>query len=920
MLERFVHILIGEGLDLSAEDIADSLWLARHVRASSTGFKAEPTGSQFPPPVRESRSADGAALPSPLNLTPAVLSESIRLERESVRSDRSLAELYVQPEADSAASRRNEQPFATPNAPALPGRLSLGRALRPLLKRFASRVTVEFDEVATVEEIADSQIWAPVLRPGNERWLDIDIVVEGAISLHIWYRAIRAFAQLLGRHGAFRRVNLWTLDDEELVGPKVHRGLGQHGRSQPLESLHDVEGRRLVLIVSDGVSAMWRRKSFVVVLRHLAQRQMVSVLQVLPEQLWDRTQLGSHLAVVVRSLLPGSPNVSLHYEVSPTWQIVLGEMLTDAVCLPVVTLEAETLAPWASMVSGDSSARVLAYLVIHENDEITKLEAPPDSNAGRARTFILTASPQARQLAALFTAAAPLTIRVMNLIQRAMLPESRQVHLAEVLLSGLLTPLPYDIGHPEDAPYVFTPDARDRLRNLATVPERITTLELVGAYIGTRLGLGSDFRAWLRSADLTVDDGRLAFARLFIRELTSLPGVDADLATEVAHRLARRNDSQEQSDDINGIGIGNTAVFEKSILLVSQLIVSIRKVQDDHYIADFQLELPDNEKLAAHNLEIILDLAALRVLRLDPGAYARALEAMLFASHAASSLWQRAIQTTASITDTGIPILQIWLDFDPGDTAIHSVRWEELRVYWMDDEAQERVVIIRRAHTTGAPSLSPPLRSELRALTLIATPRDRPSVTQIDISHEVALIGAALGEVPATLLGDHIHATNTATLQSLLDAFQTGAHLLLMRCVAAGRGSEINLLLEDERGGSVAVAAGNFAMAIDSLTHPPRLIVILCERFGDEDITEAIIALLRRLAERGLTGVIGVLPGSLSRSNMHRFTAVLLEELAQHGRIDLALARARFVVAADERRLIIAYSAASDLRLWRREE
>jgi hypothetical protein len=66
-----------------------------------------------------------------------------------------------------------------------------------------------------------------------------------------------------------------------------------------------------------------------------------------------------------------------------------------------------------------------------------EVSSPPSSEE-RLQVFQATVSPLARQLAG-YLAAAPLSRPVMRLVQRVMLPESRQVHLAEVFLSGLLT-------------------------------------------------------------------------------------------------------------------------------------------------------------------------------------------------------------------------------------------------------------------------------------------------------------------------------------------------------------------------------------------------------------------------------------------------------------------------------------------------
>jgi hypothetical protein len=66
-----------------------------------------------------------------------------------------------------------------------------------------------------------------------------------------------------------------------------------------------------------------------------------------------------------------------------------------------------------------------------------EVSSPPSSEE-RLQVFQATVSLLAQQLAGSL-AAAPLSRPVMRLVQRVMLPESRQGHVAEVFLRGVLT-------------------------------------------------------------------------------------------------------------------------------------------------------------------------------------------------------------------------------------------------------------------------------------------------------------------------------------------------------------------------------------------------------------------------------------------------------------------------------------------------
>src|SRR5207248_2859039 len=91
-------------------------------------------------------------------------------------------------------------------------RLNLARALRPFHKRRPSRQRQELDELRTVETTAElGGYLLPVFRPLNERWFDVDVVLEDDPAIALWRDTMRDFCQMLGDTGAFRDVRSWRL-------------------------------------------------------------------------------------------------------------------------------------------------------------------------------------------------------------------------------------------------------------------------------------------------------------------------------------------------------------------------------------------------------------------------------------------------------------------------------------------------------------------------------------------------------------------------------------------------------------------------------------------------------------------------------------------------------------------------------------
>lgn len=118
----------------------------------------------------------------------------------------------------------------------------------------------------------------------------------------------------------------------------------------------------------------------------------------------------------------------------------------------------------------------------------TEPDEPPMTPGQRISLFDATASEPARRLARDF-AAVPLNLPVMRLVQREMLPDSWQLHLAEVFVGGLLTritPIGDEIP-PDEVQYDFWPGVRELLLRETPTRDTLGVLEAVGRVLGVRL-------------------------------------------------------------------------------------------------------------------------------------------------------------------------------------------------------------------------------------------------------------------------------------------------------------------------------------------------------------------------------------------------------------------------------------------------
>ncbi|KIF00797.1 hypothetical protein PL81_39150, partial [Streptomyces sp. RSD-27] len=107
---------------------------------------------------------------------------------------------------------------------------------------------------------------------------------------------------------------------------------------------------------------------------------------------------------------------------------------------------------------------------------------PPRELVHRFRS---SAAPGAVQLA-VYLSAAPLTLPVMRLVQRTMLPDSEPSDLAEVLLSGLLR----RSGAPSGPWYEFVPGVQDVLLGPLGRDEAALVLKHCSEYVLAHFGRG----------------------------------------------------------------------------------------------------------------------------------------------------------------------------------------------------------------------------------------------------------------------------------------------------------------------------------------------------------------------------------------------------------------------------------------------
>ncbi|MDO0935761.1 SAV_2336 N-terminal domain-related protein [Streptomyces sp. DG2A-72] len=495
-LGEALRVLRACGHDLDADQVLDVLWLARRLPAGKVAPLTRDLHAPRPaPPEASATASDTETPPAP---TPRPEGDDLPdLTAPSLyASARSAPARIPPPERRPEPRPRSAMPVRVPESKALGNELELGRALRPLRRRHASRHRREIDEERTAAELAETGLPDVVQRPVQERWLHLVLLVDDGLSMLLWHRLGAELRVLLERLGAFATTRVLGLDTRSARGPRLHaRPFEQHSTSLPTTTVNDPTGRTLVLVVSDGMGTAWRHPALYELLRTWADRGPVALLHTLPPDMWEASGIRAERWQATTRHIGGA---------NTSWQIadpvLPGLARFEGVPVPVLEPTARALGDWARLLASPGTTMELPLL--SRPSPYAAVTAAGDLHS--AQHFRDAATPEAYRLAAHLAAVSPLSVPVMRLVQTAVPWPARTSHLAEVFLGGLVRPHPAPVPGPLPAKhrvFDFSEDAKSVLLDAVPQAELLSTSRSIGRRLEQLAGNSPDFPAWLAHPD-----------------------------------------------------------------------------------------------------------------------------------------------------------------------------------------------------------------------------------------------------------------------------------------------------------------------------------------------------------------------------------------------------------------------------------
>ncbi|MFJ9545024.1 SAV_2336 N-terminal domain-related protein [Streptomyces erythrochromogenes] len=473
-VRELAALLRAAGLDPSAEELADALWLAGHIR----GPRPALPGARGPGP--EAEPEEPAAEPVDPVRAEADTDDPVRLYAPGA---------HPAAEAEGGTPEESPEdhgvPVRVPGAAALPRILDVQRALRALQRHRppAPPTRLVIDEGATADASARALgLLIPVLRPESRREATVRLVMDASPSMAVWQDMFEELRTVCERLGAFRDVQVHYLHRRPDGTAALGRGPGPGSGLRSGDQLRDPTGRALTMVVSDCAGPLWREGAAQRLLYRWAQCTPCMVVQPLPQRLWGRSWLPTERGTLAR--LEGAGQ-KLRFR--PDRPAPPGRP-TGGIAVPVLPPSPTALGAWARLVAGLGTGPVAAEVGrVRADHAAAPLPPPPAVRPPRelVARFRSSAAPRAVQLA-VYLSAAPLTLPVMRLVQRTMLPDSEPSDLAEVLLSGLLRRSGPGPGHW----YAFVPGVQDVLLGPLGRDEAALVLKHCSEYVRAHFGAG----------------------------------------------------------------------------------------------------------------------------------------------------------------------------------------------------------------------------------------------------------------------------------------------------------------------------------------------------------------------------------------------------------------------------------------------
>ncbi|WP_232826363.1 formylglycine-generating enzyme family protein [Cyanothece sp. BG0011] len=582
-------------LDLNVEELLDALW-----------FTIVTSQSEEKPTVNQSRDTPSLSQSEPSLNTPSQPPPPIKTEAENYPPERKFPS-YANTDKIDSKSKSKGIFFDVQDPPAIPDfwKQEICRTLQTLRRKIPSNKSQEIDEEATVQFIGETELYEPIFKPKFKRSLSISLIIELEKSVLIWYKVVKEIEAIFKKIGVFHEINIFwikTNDENQVILQSSYKD--NSVKYKPEQIINNSPAEQLIIIISDFSSVRWYQNYYTNILDKWSQKALVTLLQLFPKRLWNRTALDRKNPVILQSPSMGETNSPYTLNQQLTIKDSLLSHQQNYLKLPIITLDPQSLQKWVNLVSGQKQVNLPGILVKKTNLSNLHTESKPSqiiqslSSEQILNRFYENASEKAQELAHRLSAV-PVTFPIIRLIIQAVPSLSSEnfktkkvkkasflnsivnlnhdyelpaVIIAEVLMGGLFNPLSSPINSLSSDSFnlielEFKPEIREALEQEATEEELVDTITLISDYISQYLGEDQDiFEALLLDSSLKAElpESVRHFAEISASTLQNLGGV----YSEFVKQYTTAESSVSQPSEIPLLETLETFEFEAEVAII----------------------------------------------------------------------------------------------------------------------------------------------------------------------------------------------------------------------------------------------------------------------------------------------------------------------------------------------------------------
>ncbi|MGW1269694.1 FxSxx-COOH system tetratricopeptide repeat protein [Streptomyces sp. NPDC002491] len=327
--------------DVMAIDFAEALWLARHMPGALQQATNDGPNRTILAPSRQPDTqvrpapSDHGLQPSPPTRHSVPKALPPQTGGPAAPNGAAYASLAVGAPSISTPHRSRE----------------LSRLLKPLRVTVGSPTLTVLDEELTAERAAAFGVWMPVAHPAPERAFDVVLMVDNHPTMAPWRRTVDELRQVLYSLGAFRNIREIPLDVAATQAVPVDL----------VRVVQRTNSHQLVLLLTDGLADAWRDGQLVGPLHALANSQLLSIIHMMNDSAWSASHLQGQRTQLRHSGAVPHSNAQWTAE---NGSRLNGQVPTQGITVPVITLEERFLRAWVAFITGKDPHASLPTLTL----------------------------------------------------------------------------------------------------------------------------------------------------------------------------------------------------------------------------------------------------------------------------------------------------------------------------------------------------------------------------------------------------------------------------------------------------------------------------------------------------------------------------------------------------------------------------